>query len=105
MSLKSFPPSLFALHLCFVPDSSGRAHASASHSGGRWLMRGGGLQETMQDDPRNTSHSGGRPSTGPTHTQNEAAGPIGGAGNEDPTHCAKGRAGHCPRPRKGTSER
>ena len=30
----------FALHFCFVPDGSGRAHASVSHSGG-----GGGAWE------------------------------------------------------------
>ena len=33
MSLKSFSLT-FALHFCFVPDGTGRAHASVSHSGG-----------------------------------------------------------------------
>ena len=34
MSLKSFSLLLFALHFCFVPDGTGRAHTSVSHSDG-----------------------------------------------------------------------
>ena len=40
MAQKSSPILTFALHFCFVPDGTGRAHASKSHSRGG----GGGLR-------------------------------------------------------------
>ena len=45
-SLKSFFSSTFALHLCFVLNSTSRAHASVSHSGG-WK----GLTHQMWEVP------------------------------------------------------